>query len=104
MAETKWHKVKCSKCGKEKMTNPQAYAARLAKFGTEEKMVAEWACRECCGGKPRTKKVAVEKVAPSSRAERQKKANAILRESIQEKFPEAEVVVTDEEVVVEEEF
>lgn len=46
MAKEKFsYKVKCSKCGEQKFTNPQAYQARLKKFGSREKIEKEWKCR-----------------------------------------------------------
>lgn len=47
MAEEKKNVVKCSKCGLEKFVNPKAYEARLKKYGSVEKMQAEWVCRLC---------------------------------------------------------
>ena len=42
--------VKCSKCGKKKFANGQAYEDRVKKYGSVEKMLAEWQCRECKKG------------------------------------------------------
>lgn len=39
--------VKCSVCGKEKFTRPDVYEKRVAKFGSVEKMNAEYVCRDC---------------------------------------------------------
>jgi hypothetical protein len=100
MEDKKWHKVKCSKCGKSKMTNPLAYAKRLAKFeGSVERMEKEWICRECSPKK--TKKVKEEKVVaePGSReklAANLKKA----KESIKANIPVSEPLEKVEEVEV----
>ena len=94
MAETKWRKVKCSRCGSLRNTNPGAYEARLQKFGgSVEKMEAEWVYRECkCKENP---KVDGEKVAPSSRKERQKKVNDLVRKTIVAQIPEAQPVTEE---------
>ena len=70
------NKAVCSKCKKTTFVNPTALAARIAKFGTVEKMNEEWICRACLNeGKPKKEKK--EKVAkikpllkPSSKPER----------------------------------
>lgn len=41
------YKVKCSRCGKEKFTNENAYLNRIKKFGSKEEMEKNWKCREC---------------------------------------------------------
>ena len=60
-------KVKCSKCGELKFVNATALAARIKKFGSIEKIEAEWVCSKCQPEKPvkvkRTKKVEVIKQA-----------------------------------------
>ncbi len=39
--------VKCSVCGEDKFTRPDVWAKRVEKFGSEEKMKAEYVCRNC---------------------------------------------------------
>ena len=41
------HYVKCSICGEKKFTNEKAYAKRVEKYGSVEKMEQEWKCRSC---------------------------------------------------------
>lgn len=75
MKETKWRKVKCSKCGKLKNTNPQVYANRLAKYGSEEEIQAKWICRECKRSeknltpKPKKEKTLKDKIRDEMRKE-----------------------------------
>ena len=50
MAEKKVNKtifVKCVKCGKDKFVRKDVYEARVAKFGSVEKLNAEYICRDC---------------------------------------------------------
>lgn len=37
----------CSGCGEEKAVRPDVYAKRVEKFGSEEKLKAEYKCMEC---------------------------------------------------------
>ena len=39
--------VKCSKCGKEKFARQEIYDQRVKKFGSVEKMLAGYVCRDC---------------------------------------------------------
>lgn len=39
--------VTCSKCGKKKFANADAYKKRVEKFGSIEEMEKKWLCREC---------------------------------------------------------
>jgi hypothetical protein len=39
--------VRCSKCGRDKYTRTEVYAARVKKFGSEEKMLKGYVCLEC---------------------------------------------------------
>jgi hypothetical protein len=43
-------KVKCSSCKESKFTNPQAYEARIAKYGSLEEVEKKWICRDCKEG------------------------------------------------------
>lgn len=39
--------VKCTKCGQEKSASRAVYQKRVAKFGSEENMKANYVCRNC---------------------------------------------------------
>ena len=89
--DLKWHKVRCSKCGKLKMTNPFAWEARLKKYGSLEEMEKTWVCRGCRKEVKQSQKEEPKTPAEMSerRKEMQKKANRIMAESIPVSEPEA---------------
>ena len=39
--------VPCSVCGKQKFCRQDVYDARVAKFGSEKKMLSSYVCRDC---------------------------------------------------------
>lgn len=45
--ESKTLYVPCSVCKKKMFTRPDVYQKRIEKFGSEEKMLSEYKCREC---------------------------------------------------------
>ncbi len=44
-------KQKCSLCGDEKLTRTDLQKARIKKFGSQEKLDAEYECKRCRGMK-----------------------------------------------------
>ena len=98
MSETKWTKVKCSKCEALKNTNPKAYEARLAKFeGSVERMEKEWICREC-SQEGKEVKIKPESTSQERRKEILKKAK---KEAVKN-IPLAEEIHEEESVQLEE--
>jgi hypothetical protein len=75
----------CSKCKKEKFTNPTAWDDRVRKFGSEEKMKKEWKCRDCSN----FDKYGVAGV-PLPKIKKEKKKKAVTDEEIEDEIVDEE--------------
>lgn len=49
-------KIVCTKCGETKAVRPEVFDKRVEKFGSEEKLRAEYLCQKCRPKKEKAKK------------------------------------------------